>query len=507
MHPENKKRCIMVQGTSSNAGKSVVVAALCRIFAKKGYRVAPFKSQNMSLNSYTTNENAEIAMAQVLQAEAAGVEPSYNMNPILLKPKEDFISQVIVHGKPAGDMNFYYYQNNFRQEALEAIESSLNSLKNDYDIIVIEGAGSPAEINMLDKDLANMQIARMADADVILVADIDRGGVFASIAGTFSLLPETDTKRIKGIIINKFRGNLDILLPGIQQIEEIVGAPVLGVLPYDNNLKLPEEDSASLTEHKYSKEGRIKIGVIRLPRISNFTDIDPLEYEPDVSIKLIELDEEIGDVDAIIIPGTRNSISDLVSLKESGLADDIKHLSTEIPIFGICGGYQLLGNKIIDEKFQESKYGSVEGLGLLDVQTIFGEIDKIVKQSQGKIVGNGLFKGLKGANITGYELHEGITLLGDSKPLLKMIEGCGNNIESGFDGAVNGLTAGTYFHGIFHNFYFRRFFTNYLRIKKGIEKLDLINDNFEEMKKFSLDRLAEIVSENIDMTVIDKISE
>jgi adenosylcobyric acid synthase len=507
LHPENKKRCIMVQGTSSNAGKSVVVAALCRIFAKKGYRVAPFKSQNMSLNSYTTNENAEIAMAQVLQAEAAGVEPSYNMNPILLKPKEDFISQVIVHGKPAGDMNFYHYQNNFRQEALEAIESSLKSLKNDYDIIIIEGAGSPAEINMLDKDLANMQIARMADADVILVADIDRGGVFASIAGTFSLLPEADSKRIKGIIINKFRGNLDILLPGIQQIEEIVGVPVLGVLPYDNNLKLPEEDSASLTEHKYSKEGRIKIGVIRLPRISNFTDIDPLEYEPDVSIKLIELDEEIGDVDAIIIPGTRNSISDLVALKESGLAEDIKHLSTEIPIFGICGGYQLLGDKIIDENFQESKYGSIEGLGLLDVQTRFGEVDKIVKQSKGKVVGNGLFKGLNGANITGYELHEGITLLGDSKPLLKMIKGRGNDIESGFDGAVNGLTAGTYFHGIFHNFHFRRFFTNYLRIKKGFEKLDLINDNFEEMKRFSLDRLAEIVSENIDMTIIDKLNE
>ena len=229
MHPENKKTCIMVQGTSSNVGKSVVVAALCRIFAKRGYRVAPFKSQNMSLNSYTTNENAEIAMAQVLQAEAAGVEPSYNMNPILLKPKEDFISQVIVHGKPAGDMNFYNYQNNFRQEALKAIESSLKALKKDYDIIVIEGAGSPAEINMLDKDLANMQIARMADADVILVADIDRGGVFASIAGTFSLLPEADRNRIKGIIINKFRGNLDILLPGIRQIEDIVGVPVLGV--------------------------------------------------------------------------------------------------------------------------------------------------------------------------------------------------------------------------------------------------------------------------------------
>jgi len=504
LHPENKKTCIMVQGTSSNAGKSVVVAALCRIFAKRGYRVAPFKSQNMSLNSYTTNENAEIAMAQVLQAEAAGVEPSYNMNPILLKPKEDFISQVIVHGKPAGDMNFYHYQNNFRQEALEAIESSLEALKNDYDIIIIEGAGSPAEINMLDKDLANMQIARMADADVILVADIDRGGVFASIAGTFSLLSEADRKRIKGIIINKFRGNMDILIPGIQQIEDIVGVPVLGVLPYDNSLKLPEEDSASLTEHTYSKDGRIQIGVMRLPRISNFTDIDPLEYEPDISIKLIELDDEIDDVDAIIVPGTRNSISDLVALKKSGLADDIKRLSTQIPIFGICGGYQLLGNKIIDENFQESKYGSIDGLGLLDVQTRFGEVDKIVTQSHGTVIGNGIFEDLKGANITGYELHEGITLLGDSEPLLKIIEGCGNNIESGFDGAVNGLTAGTYFHGIFHNFHFRRFFTDDLRIRKGFEKLGFVNDNFEEMKRFSLDRLAKIVSENIDMKIIDE---
>ena len=508
MHPENKKTCIMVQGTSSNAGKSVVVAALCRIFAKRGYRVAPFKSQNMSLNSYTTNENAEIAMAQVLQAEAAGVEPSYNMNPILLKPKEDFISQVIVHGKPAGDMNFYHYQNNFRQEALEAIESSLEALKNDYDIIVIEGAGSPAEINMLDKDLANMQIARMADADVILVADIDRGGVFASIAGTFSLLPEADRKRIKGIIINKFRGNLDILIPGIQQIERIVGVPILGVLPYDDGLKLPEEDSASLTEHKYSKDGRIQIGVMRLPRISNFTDIDPLEYEPDISIKLIELDDEIGDVDAIIIPGTRNSISDLVALKKSGLADDIKCLSTQIPIFGICGGYQLLGNKILDENFQESKYGSIDGLGLLDVQTRFGEVDKIVTQSHGTVIGNGIFEGLKGTNVTGYELHEGITLLGNSEPLLKISEGCGNNKESGFDGAVNGLTAGTYFHGIFHNFHFRRFFTDYLRSRKGFVKLGFVNDNFEEMKRFSLDRLAEIVSENIDMKIInEKIGE
>ncbi len=499
MHPENKKIYIMIQGTSSNAGKSVVVAALCRIFAKRGFRVAPFKSQNMSLNSYTTNENAEIAMAQVLQAEAAGVEPSYNMNPILLKPKEDFISQVIVHGKPAGDMNFYHYQNNFREEAIKAIESSLEALKNDYDIIVIEGAGSPAEINMLDKDLANMQIARMADADVILVADIDRGGVFASIAGTFSLLPEIDRNRIKGIIINKFRGNLDILMPGIKQIENIVGVPVLGVLPYDDSLKLPEEDSASLTEHKYNQEGKIKIGVIRLPRISNFTDIDPLEYEPDISINLIEMSSEIGDVDAIIIPGTRNSVADMIALRESGLADEIKELSTKIPIFGICGGYQLMGTKIIDLNLKESKHGSVEGLGLLDVQTIFGENDKIITQSHGKITGKGIFEGLNGEYMAGYELHEGLTFLGESEPLMEMTDGCGNNIESGFDGAVNGLTSGTYFHGIFHNFHFRRFFTDYLRSKKGLKKMGFINDDFEEMKKFSIDRLAEIVVENIDM--------
>jgi len=504
LHPQNKTKCIMIQGTSSNAGKSVVVTALCRIYAKRGYKVAPFKSQNMSLNSYTTNENAEIAMAQVIQAEAARVEPSYNMNPILLKPKEDFISQVIVHGKPAGDMNFYHYQNNFRNEALKAIESSLEALKKDYDIVIIEGAGSPAEINMLDKDLANMQIAHMADADVILVADIDRGGVFASIAGTFSLLPEESRKRIKGIIINKFRGNLDILMPGIHQIEEIVGVPVLGVLPYDDSLKLPEEDSASLSEHTYSSEGRIKIGVMRLPRISNFTDIDPLEYEPDVSIKLIEMYDDIGDVDALIIPGTRNSVSDLVALKESGLADKIKSLSSKIPIFGICGGYQILGKNIVDDHFKESKYGSVEGLALLDVETRFGEVDKIVTQSKGKIIDNGIFKSLNGNIITGYELHEGITYLKNSKPLLEVEMGCGNNYESGFDGAVNGLTAGTYFHGIFHNFHFRRSFTDYLRSSKGYEEIGFKKDDFVEIKNFSIERLAEIFRENINMEIFDE---
>jgi len=499
----NRNKCIMVQGTSSNAGKSVVVAALCRIFSKRGYRVAPFKSQNMSLNSYTTCENAEIAMAQVLQAESAGVEPSYHMNPILLKPKEDFISQVIVHGKPVSDMNFYDYQNSFRRKALKAIKESLIALKKEYDIIVIEGAGSPAEINMKDKDLANMKIAHLADADVILVADIDKGGVFASIAGTFALLDDKDRKRIKGVIINKFRGNLDILIPGIRQIEEIVGVPVLGVVPYDESLKLPEEDSASLSERKYRKNEKINIGVMRLPRISNFTDIDPLEYEVDVGIDLIEMGDEMGKLDALIIPGTRNSVSDMVTLNEAGFTDEIVQLSKEVPVFGICGGYQILGTKIIDETFKESKLGTVEGIGILDIKTSFERIDKIVTRSKAEILGNGMFKSIKGDLVKGYELHEGLSVLGDSKPLFKVVEGCGNHPLSGYDGAVEGYAAGTYFHGIFHNFKFRRVFTDYLRIQNGLEPIGFSGDNFETLKKFSIDRLAKIVEENVDLSIIE----
>lgn len=495
--------CIMVQGTSSNAGKSVVVAALCRIFSKRGYQVVPFKSQNMSLNSFTTYENAEIAMAQVLQAEAAGLEPSYHMNPILLKPKEDFISQVIVHGKPAGDMNFYHYQNNFRGEALKAIKKSLEVLKKKYDIVFIEGAGSPAEINMQDVDLANMKIAQLADADVLLVADIDRGGVFASIAGTFALLPEEDRKRIKGVIINKFRGNLDILMPGIRQIEEIVGVPVLGVLPYDESLKLPEEDSASLSEHKYDKNKKISVGVMRFPRIANFTDIDPLEYEPDIGIKLIELGNDIGNVDALILPGTRNTISDMVAINDAGFMDDIRDISHDIPVFGLCGGYQMMGTKIIDESLKESKYGSVKGLGLLDIKTSFGKIEKIITQSQGELLGGGIFEDFKGNLVKGYELHEGITILKGAKPLFKIIKGCGNYPGSGYDGAVNQLVAGTYFHGIFHNFYFRRFFTDYLRREKGMDELGFSKDDFEDIKRFSIDRLADIFEKNVEMNVIE----
>lgn len=502
--------CIMVQGTSSNAGKSMLVAALCRIYKNRGYKVAPFKSQNMSLNSYTTKENGEIGIAQMLQAEAAMVEPSIHMNPVLLKPKGDFTSNVIIQGKSIGDMDFYDYQHKYHDTALEAIKESFNILKEEYDVIIIEGAGSPAEINMRDQDIANMEIAHLADANVILIADIEMGGVFAAIAGTYVLLDDYDRSRLKATVINKFRGNLDILKPGLDRIEEITGEPVLGVLPYDETLKLPEEDSASLTTHSFAEDKDITIGVIRLPKIANFTDIDPFEYEDDVALKMIDINDNISDVDAIIIPGTRNSTEDMFELRKSGLADQIIKKADEIPIIGICGGLQILGNVIYDDEKRESKHGTVNGLGLLDIESEFSRADKIVTQSEATIPDNldgiagAIFKNIAGESITGYEIHEGTSELLSSKALLNVKKGQGNNDEGMIDGACNGNIFATYFHGIFHNYNFRREFLNYIRVKKGLEAR-YGEDPYETQKDYSLNRLAEIVEENLDMDIIDDL--
>ena len=500
----------MVQGTSSNAGKSMLVAALCRIYKNRGYNVAPFKSQNMSLNSYTTKENGEIGIAQMLQAEAAMIEPSIHMNPVLLKPKGDFTSNVIIQGKSIGDMNFYDYQHKYQDTAFNAIKESFEILSEKHDVIIIEGAGSPAEINMRDQDIANMEIAHLADANVILIADIEMGGVFAAIAGTYVLLDDYDRSRLKATVINKFRGNLDILKPGLERIEEITGEPVLGVLPYDETLKLPEEDSASLTTHEFASDNDITIGVIRLPKIANFTDIDPFEYEEDVSLKMIGVNDDIGDVDAIIIPGTRNSTQDAFELYKSGLAQKIIDKSSEIPVVGICGGLQILGNIIHDEDKKESKHGTVEGLGLLDIESEFRRSDKIVTQSEATIPDNlggiagEIFKNIAGESVTGYEIHEGTTELISSQGLLSISKGQGNNEDGKIDGASNGNAFGTYFHGIFHNYNFRREFLNYIRSKKGLEA-KYGEDPYETQKDYSLNRLAEIVEENLDMDIIDKL--
>lgn len=500
---------IMFQGTSSNAGKTLTVAALCNILSRRGYRVTPFKSQNMSLNSYTTIDNEEMSIAQVMQAEAAGIEPNCNMNPILLKPKGEFLSQVIVQGKPAGDMRFDDYQNNFREEALAAIKDSLEKLKDDYDITILEGAGSPAEINMYDKDLANMLMARITDADVVLVADIDQGGVFASIVGTYFLIPEEDRKRIKAVIINKFRGEASVLKSGIDKVEEITGIPIIGIMPFDETLHLPEEDSASLTTHQFSENEKITIGTLRLPKIANFTDIDPLDYEQDVGIKLVSIYDDFEGIDALIIPGTRNTVDDIEELKNSGAYEKIKELSKEIPIIGICGGYQMLSKKILDPNFNESEHGSVDGLGLLDMETRFGETEKVVQQSVGKIVSDSDIGFEKGTKVTGYELHEGITILGeDVEPFIKIEKGHGNDLSCEYDGAIKGNVCGTYFHGIFHNFEFRRKFTDQLRIKKGLEPLGLTEtDDFKESKRVNYNQLGDLFTENVDMSFFDKLLE
>ena len=350
----------------------------------------------------------------------------------------------------------------------------------------------------------------MADANVILIADIEMGGVFAAIAGTYVLLDDYDRSRLKATVINKFRGNLDILKPGLDRIEEITGEPVLGVLPYDETLKLPEEDSASLTTHVFEEDKDITIGVIRLPKIANFTDIDPFEYESDVALKMIGVNDEIGDVDAILIPGTRNATGDMFELRESGLADKIIEKSSEIPIVGICGGLQILGNVIHDEEKRESKHGTLEGLGLLDIESSFSRQGKIVTQSTATIPDNlegiagEIFKDIAGEEVTGYEIHEGTTELFNSTALLNIKKGQGNNEDGVLDGASNGNAFATYFHGIFHNYNFRREFLNYIRVKKGLEA-KYGEDPYKTQKDYSLNRLAEIVEEHLDMDIIDEL--
>ena len=491
----------MIQGTASNAGKSLIVAALCRIYTKRGYKVAPFKSQNMSLNSYTTKENKEIAIAQVLQAKAANIDPTVDMNPILLKPKGESCSQVIIQGEAVGNKDFFRkydkskatqkdIDNNlmddedYRIIAKEAVINSLNNLKKDYDIIIMEGAGSPAEINLREGDLANMGAAEIADANVLLVGDIDKGGVFASIAGTFLLLDDADRSRFKGVIINKFRGKQELLCSGIERLEEIIEVPVLGIVPYAENLQLPEEDSASLKEHDWTKEfeegdNHIIIGVIKLPK--------------------------------------RNSTEDMLELEKSGLADKIRELSKEngIPVIGICGGYQILGNRIYDKDHKESKLDEVGGLGLLDIESEFIREEKIVKQSiarfgleksteddESEI--HKMFSNINGEEVTGYELHEGTTNLLSAKPLFRIEEGMGNNNEGKYDGAYQNNVFGTYFHGIFNNYNLRRELLNHIRKNKGLE-IRTGEDPYETSVESSLEKLANIVEDSLDMDYIDSL--
>ena len=483
----------MVVGTSSGAGKSITVTALCRVLTKDGYKVSPFKSQNMALNSFVTKSGLEMGRAQVVQAYACMIEPEAYMNPILLKPTTDRKIQIIVNGKSIGNMSGIEY-GKFKISLKPEIMKSYDYIRENYDISILEGAGSPVEINIKGEDIANMKMAEMADSPVILVADIDRGGVFASIYGTIMLMSEKERARVKGVIINKFRGDINILKSGLEEIEKLTGVPVIGVMPY-TNVDIEDEDSVTERFKRLQKKKGINISVIKLKHISNFTDIDALRMVEDISIKYINSADEMGEEDVIIIPGTKNTIDDLKELKDNGIATEIiKASKNGKVIIGICGGFQMLGEKIKDPYGIESEIKEIPGLGLLELETVM-EKEKNTTQYEGKLSNcTGLLEGLEGEEIKGYEIHQGVTFGNESKV----------NDEDRIVTVIKGENIfATYLHGIFENEKITRNILNKVRAKKGIE-LQMKGITFDEYREQQLDKLEKIFRENVD---IDKIYE
>lgn len=520
------KGSIMIQGTMSNAGKSVLACGLCRVLKQDGYRVAPFKSQNMALNSFITREGLEMGRAQVMQAEAAGIEPAAVMNPILLKPTSDTGSQVIVNGKPVGVMPAAEYYRH-KREYIPYIMEAYETLKRSYDVIVIEGAGSPAEINLKQDDIVNMGLAKLTDAPVLLAGDIDRGGVFAQLVGTVMLLEEEERRRIKGMIINKFRGDVSILEPGLRMLEEKVSVPVLGVVPYFH-LDLDEEDSLSERLHKKARPAPVDVAVIRLPRISNFTDLAPLEAMEEVSVRYISSPQEFGEPDAVILPGSKNTIGDLLWMRQNGLeAKILRHASGGGLVFGICGGYQMLGMEISDPQGTEHK-GSIRGMGLLPVRTVFG-LEKTRTRVRGRFLElPGILRELSGRKFEGYEIHMGETVLldnegapagalavfsdvtGEKARNTRIVGGTEEICESGnvsTDGSCRGNVYGCYVHGIFDAPECAGGFVSAVMKEKGYDSSCVEGRDWNAYKDEQYDRLAGILRESLDMERIYEIIE
>ena len=478
---------IMIQGTMSNAGKSLLCAGLCRILRQDGYRVAPFKSQNMALNSFITKDGGEMGRAQVVQAEAAGIEPDVRMNPILLKPTTDVGSQVIVAGQVQGNMRAMEYYRR-KREYIPAILEAYNSLASEYDIIVIEGAGSPAEINLKQEDIVNMGLAKLVDAPVLLVGDIDRGGVFAQLYGTVALLEEDEQKRIKGTVVNKFRGDRSILEPGIRILEELCGVPVAGVIPY-THVDIDDEDSLTERFARTTERKLLDIAVIRLPRISNFTDFAPLERYANVSLRYVEQVSDLHSPDMIVIPGTKSTIADLKWLRQSGLeAAVLKAASAGTLVFGICGGYQMLGRTVSDpEQVEAAGTTEIQGLGLLDMDTVFlGE--KVQTQVAGTFDGvTGMLSSLNGMNYTGYEIH-----MGRSQEKMPPLQGRSN-------------VYGSYIHGIFDAPGVSDGILKALCAKKGLDFSALGAFDLQEYKERQYDLLADAVRGGLDMELVYRV--
>lgn len=478
---------IMIQGTMSNAGKSLLCAGLCRIFKQDGYRVAPFKSQNMALNSFITKDGKEMGRAQVVQAEAAGIQPDVRMNPILLKPTTDVGSQVIVNGMVQGNMRAMEYYRR-KRDYIPAVLGAYHSLAAEYDIIVIEGAGSPAEINLKQEDIVNMGLAKMVDAPVLLVGDIDRGGVFAQLYGTVALLEPEERQRIKGTVVNKFRGDRKILEPGIRILEDLCAVPVAGVIPYVH-ADIDDEDSLSQRFLRDTGRKEIDLAVIRLPRISNFTDMGPFERYENVSVRYVEKPAELWNPDMILLPGTKSTIADMKWLRESGLeAAVLKEAAAGTLIFGICGGYQMLGRRISDpEEVESAGIKEIAGMGLLDMETVF-QGEKIQTQTCGTFSQvEGVLSCLNGIAYEGYEIHMGRSTAGK-----KAITGRKN-------------VYGSYIHGIFDAPGAAEAVLGALCRKKGLDPVILGTFDPKAYKESQYDVVARAVREGMNMELVYKI--
>ncbi|WP_438347351.1 cobyric acid synthase [Paenibacillus sp. FA6] len=505
-------KVLMLQGTASDVGKSVITTALCRIFTQDGYGTAPYKSQNMALNSYVTEDGKEIGRAQGVQAEACGIKATTDMNPILIKPVKDMFSQIVVHGEPYQQMSASDYRSLFLPKAKDTVMDALNRLRAQYDIVLMEGAGSPAEINLKSNDIVNMNLAGWADAPVLLIADIDRGGVFAFIVGTLELLEPHERQRVKGFIINKFRGDIALLEPGLDWLTERTGIPVLGVLPFIEEIKIEAEDSVVLDtlRQKVAEQREIDIAVIQYPRISNFTDFDPLREEKDVSIRYVKSATELGSPDVIILPGTKDTIGDLDYLRLQGLEDGIAEAmkSGVQQLVGICGGYQMLG-EILHDPFsvEGGEPRSAKGLGYLPVTTTFLKEKTTVRVQGALAMGHPLALVTESKTgvipMEGYEIHMGETgclNMNNVASLFQVERITGELVDEGW-GSKDGGRWGTYLHGVFHNDHFRRSWLDGIRVNKGLRPLGQTFTS-STLKEQEFDRIAEVVRNHIDMKKI-----
>jgi adenosylcobyric acid synthase len=495
--------CLMVQGTASGVGKSLLAAAFCRIFARAGYRVAPFKSQNMALNAAVTLEGGEIGRAQAAQAAAAGIEATVDMNPILLKPEPGYRSQVVVRGRAIASVTWREYQR-MQAELFPIVAESLTHLRRQWDLVIIEGAGSPAEINLRDSDIVNMAVARLADAPVVLVGDIDRGGVFAALLGTLALLAPPDRARVGGLIVNRFRGDETVLAPGLAELSARAGVPVLGVVPYLESALMPSEDSLDLDDRsRWGSPGAIDVAVVRLPLISNFDDFEPLAAEPGVHVRFVRRPDEIGGADVIVLPGSKSTVSDLRWLFASGLAPAIQRAAAEgRPIIGVCGGYQMLGEAVHDPDRVESDAVTTKALGLLPVVTTFAPTKTTVRVRARVGEAAGPFSAAAGSDIVAYEIHSGRTTQ-SSRPPFTIVERGDGPVRDG-DGAASatGAVVGTYLHGLFTNDSLRLAFLELLAKRKGIAADPLwgspAGDKYEH--------LADAVARAVDVAAVARLA-